>query len=103
MSQQRNIFGYRIANQRFDFRYPLQVIVDAHRPAHENQPGISRSILRDGIARIDSDQLPRDFPSIEEIGKVAGAFYARMAKDGDGFHIRIEQKSEPGIFLVFGP
>src|SRR5450756_1948948 len=86
VSQQRNVARHGITNQRKHRRYPRQVVIDAHRPAHEDQPGISCGILRDGIARINRDQLPRDLSLIQEFGEVAGTFCVRLTEDGDRFH-----------------
>src|SRR5476649_1906763 len=85
MSQQRNVFGYGIADQCLEFRYPRQVVVDAHRPAHEDQPRIGRCACWNGIARIDRDQMPRDLPLIEKFGEVAWTFGGSVRKIAMGF------------------
>src|SRR3989338_10975056 len=99
MPQHGNIRGYRIADQCQHRRYPRQIIVDAHRPAHEHQPGVGLRRARHGISRINGDQPPRDLLRIEEFGEIAGAFSGGRAEDGDGFHKFWEGIREKGSRL----
>ena len=86
MAEQRDVFCKGIANQRERRRYPRQVVVHAHRPAHEHESGKRAGILGHRLALVDKDHLPGNGVLIEEQGKVPGTFGGRMAEDGDGFH-----------------
>jgi hypothetical protein len=55
MAQHRNVACDCIADQRKNRRYPRQIVIHAHRSAHEYQAGKLAGIYGYGITGIDAD------------------------------------------------
>jgi hypothetical protein len=89
VAQHRYVARNRITDQAADLRNPRQVVVDAHRPAHEAQSGEGRGIRRDLFAGINRDDVVRDLPPLEVRGKIGRPFGGHVAENGNGFHGRI--------------
>lgn len=61
-------------------------IAHTHRPAHKHQPGKILRTARHSLARVDTNQLPRNRFRVEKSREIARAFAGRVAEDSDGFH-----------------
>src|SRR5262249_4750859 len=93
MPEHGNIRLPRAVYQREDFAYPLEIVVHAHRPAHERQTGKISGLRGYRLTRIHLDQAPRDPVRVEECGKIPRPFGGRVTEYGDGLHV-------PGSSLV---
>ena len=78
--------GDRAADQFEQGGQPGQVVIHAHRPAHEAQAGVIFNSRRRCYAGVDGNKLPWDVVRIEESGKIARTFSGAVTKDGNGFH-----------------
>jgi hypothetical protein len=92
MADHGNIRRDRASNQIEHRRQPQQIVVDAHRPAHETQARIVSERSWRRVTGIDADQLPGNVVGVEESGKIAGTFPGTVTKDGNGLHVRQNEK-----------
>src|SRR5262249_4292891 len=73
-------------DERQHARDPREVVVHAHGPAHEYEPGIWRRVRRYGLADVDLDDAPRYAVLVEVCGKIPWPFGACVTEDGDCLH-----------------
>src|SRR4051812_34356970 len=80
---------------------PGQIIIYAHRPAHEAKPAVGSR--RDGyrITGIRPDQRPGNPAGVEECGKIARSLAGTMTKDGDGLGVWIHADSFRDLVAAF--
>src|SRR5712691_8842389 len=88
VAEDRNIGGYRLVYQFEHRRDPRQLVVHAHRPAHECEPRERARIRGNLLPRVDLDEPVRNAVRFEECGKITRAFGAAVAENRDRFHVR---------------
>jgi hypothetical protein len=86
VAEDGDIAGEGVADQVERAGDPRQVVVHAHRSAHEDEAGKARRVGGHGVAGVDPDQPPVDPAFVEEAAEVTGAFGGGVAEDDDGFH-----------------
>ena len=86
MAENRNIPFHGVLNQPDQGRNPGQIVIDAHRPAHEAQPGKCACIRRNRLTEVHTDDALRNPFAFKDRGKIGRPFGRGMAEDGDRFH-----------------
>src|SRR6266853_4229810 len=88
VAEHRNIGVGRLVHELEHRRDPRQLVVHAHRPAHEREPGELARVRGNRFARVHLDEPVRNAVRVEECGKIARPLGVAMTENRDGFHVR---------------
>src|SRR5712675_371288 len=86
--EHRDIGVGRLVHELEHRRDPRQLVVYAHRPAHQREPRELARVHGNRLARVHLDEPVRNAVRVEECGKIARPFGAAMAENRNGFHVR---------------
>jgi hypothetical protein len=100
VAEHRHALADRVAHQSLERRDPGKLVVDAHRPAHHADPGVSRGVRGNGRAFVDRDQLRGNALRVEPRAETAGRFRRGEAEYGDRTHARILAAATTGAAPV---
>ena len=84
--EHRDILAHRVADQLERRNDPRQLVVHAHRPAHERETRVAARVARHAFALVERDQLPGNRAPLEIGGKIAGPFGTGRPKNSHGLH-----------------
>src|SRR6266581_6364817 len=90
VAEHRDIGGYRLVHELERGRDPRQLVVHAHRSAHEHESRESARIRGNLLPRVDLDEPVRNAVRVEECGKIARPLSAAMTENRNGLHARNE-------------
>src|SRR5882672_6399459 len=88
VAEHRNIGVGRLVHEIERRRDPRQLVVYAHRPAHEREPRELARVRGNRLARVHLDEPVRYAVRVEECGKIARPLGAAMTENRDGLHVR---------------
>lgn len=101
MAEHRNIRVGCTVYQAEHIAYPREIVIHAHRSAHEDEPGKLARFLGDRFSGVHLEHAPGNAVRIQECGKITRPLGGRVAENGDGFHVR-DKAFIAGLRIVAG-